>query len=127
MKSLILVAHGSRREASNQEIRDLTRQLAEKAGDAYGRISCAFLELAQPSIPDGIVQAVEAGAREVVVLPYFLSAGRHVAEDIPDLVDSKRKLYPQVDIRIAPYLGKAEAVIDLLLALASENTADSGG
>lgn len=118
MKSLILVAHGSRREASNQEIRELTRTLASKAGDAFDQISCAFLELAEPSIPDGIEQAVGAGANEVVVLPYFLSAGRHVAEDIPALVSGKREEYPQVDIRIAPYLGKADAVTDVLLAVA---------
>lgn len=121
MKSLILVAHGSRREASNQEIRDLTRVLAGRAGSDFDQISCAFLELAEPSIPDGIEQAVGAGANEVVVLPYFLSAGRHVAEDIPELVDGKRKQYPQVDIRITPYIGKAEAVTDLLLAVAHEH------
>ena len=90
MKSLILVAHGSRRAASNDEIRELTERLARQADGAFGRVSCAFLELAEPSIPDGIEQAVRAGAREVIVLPYFLSAGRHVAEDIPGLVAGKR-------------------------------------
>lgn len=120
MKSLILVAHGSRREASNQEVRDLTEVLAAKANCAFDRVSCAFLELAGPSIPDGIEQAVGEGANQVVVLPYFLSAGRHVAEDIPKLVDGKRKQHPQVDIRIAPYLGKAHAVTDVLLDMASE-------
>ena len=120
MKSLILVAHGSRREASNQEIRELTQVLAGKARGAFDRISCAFLELAEPSIPEAIEQAVSAGADEVVVLPYFLSAGRHVAEDIPELVDDKRKEYPLVRIRITPYIGKSDAVMDVLLAVASE-------
>jgi sirohydrochlorin ferrochelatase len=123
MKSLILVAHGSRRGASNDEVRLLTRGLAEKAGDSFDQVSCAFLELAEPSIPDGIEQAVQAGADEVVVLPYFLSAGRHVAEDIPALVGGKQREHPRVRIRIAEYLGSEPAVTDVLLDIARSTTA----
>ena len=117
MRSLLLVAHGSRREASNEEIRDLTTALAGQARDRFGRVSCAFLEIAEPSIPDGIEEEVRAGASEVVVLPYFLSAGRHVAEDIPGEVRSKQAEHPGIRIRIAPYLGLAEALPGILLDL----------
>lgn len=116
MRSLLLVAHGSRREASNEEVRRLAEALRERAGPRYGRVDCAFLELAEPSIPDGIEACVQAGANEVVVLPYFLSAGRHVAQDIPEQVDIKRREHPQVRIVIAPYLGASSQVADLLLA-----------
>ena len=118
MRTLILVAHGSRREASNEEVRELTVALSDRAGERFGRVSCAFLELAEPSIPDAIEQALADGAGEVVVLPYFLSAGRHVAEDIPGLVEQKRREYPDAQIRLAPYLGSGAGVIDLLLAIA---------
>ena len=50
-------------------------------------MDCGFLELAEPSIPDGIQRCIDAGATEVVVVPYFLSAGRHVSEDIPAEVE----------------------------------------
>jgi len=117
MRSLLLVAHGSRREASNDEIRKLAAVLGEQAGERFGYVGCAFLEIADPSIPDGIELAVRAGAGEVVVLPYFLSEGRHVAEDIPAAVAGKQAEYPQVRIRIAPYLGTAENLIPVLLDL----------
>ena len=120
MRTLILVAHGSRREASNQEIRDLTEALARQAGERFDRVSCAFLELAEPSIPDAIEQALAGGAAEVVVLPYFLSVGRHVAEDIPVLVEDKRREHPDAQIKLAPYLGAVSGVIDLLLAIADQ-------
>ena len=118
MKSLLLVAHGSRRETSNEEIRQLTAQLDSKAGDRYDSVSCAFLELAEPSIPDGIEACIQAGAEEVIVLPYFLSAGRHVQEDIPREVAGKQQEYPQIPIRLAPYLGSADGITELLLAVA---------
>lgn len=120
MKSLLLVAHGSRREASNDEVRRLTERLAERAGGAYGHVACGFLELAEPSIPDGIQQCIDAGAEQVVVLPYFLSAGRHVAEDIPAEVATKQAQHPQVDIRISSYLGAADGITDLLLIAARD-------
>ncbi len=117
MRSLLLVAHGSRREASNEEIRRLADLLADQAGARFDSVGCAFLEIAEPSIPDGIEAAVQAGAGEVVVLPYFLSAGRHVAEDIPAEVQSKQSEHSRVRIRIAPYLGLAGDMPRILLDL----------
>jgi len=118
MKALLLVAHGSRREASNEEIRELTRRLARQAGESFDHIDCAFLELAEPSIPDGIQRCIDAGASQVTVLPYFLSAGRHVAEDIPAEVRIKQQERPDVDIRIADYIGGSAQIPALLLQTA---------
>lgn len=115
MKGLVVVAHGSRRQASNEEVRELAARIAEKAGKAFDIVQSAFLELADPSIPDGIRQCIEKGAREVIVLPYFLSAGRHVAEDIPAEVDATRSEFPDIDIRIAPYLGSIDQIADLMV------------
>ena len=118
MKALLLVAHGSRRGASNDEVRDLTRQL-EKVDDSFQHVACAFLELAEPSIPDGLRAAIAAGAGEVVVLPYFLSAGRHVVTDIPAEVALVQAEHPDVPIRVAPYLGAADGVVQILLQQAA--------
>ena len=117
MKSLLLVAHGSRRAESNDEVRELTQRLARFAGGAYAYVDCGFLELAEPSIPEGIQRCIEAGASEVVVLPYFLSAGRHVVEDIPREVKIKQDQYPQINIHITRYLGAAEAIPEVLLGM----------
>jgi sirohydrochlorin ferrochelatase len=54
---------------------------------------------------------------EVVVLPYFLSAGRHVVEDIPAEV-AKVAVPDHATVRIAPYLGAASGLGDILLAQA---------
>lgn len=117
MTDLLLVAHGSRRQASNDEI----RLMAKKTGEAtqqYTNVHCAFLELCEPSIPNGIRQCILNGAKKVVVLPCFLSAGRHVAVDIPEEVAIVQNEHPEVDIKIAPYIGASIDLIDLLLNLA---------
>jgi sirohydrochlorin ferrochelatase len=45
----------------------------------------AHMEIAPPSISDAVASCVAAGARKVVIAPYFLSQGRHITEDVPAL------------------------------------------
>ena len=44
MKSLLIVAHGSRREASNQEVFDLIMRVTQLGGHDFDYVSAAFLE-----------------------------------------------------------------------------------
>lgn len=115
--SVLLIAHGSRRAASNDEIRALTQRLREQADGRFYAIDCAFLELAVPLIPDGIQAMIDQGAQRVIVLPYFLAAGRHISEDIPAQVGIKKNQHPHIKIDIVPYLGTAEQIPGLLLSL----------
>ncbi len=118
MKSLLLVAHGSRRAESNAEIAELTERLAGKASTDFDVVEHAFLELATPSIPEGIQRCIDQGATSVNVVPYFLACGTHVADDIPEQVAIKQTEHPELDIRIADYLGTSDELVDVLLKLA---------
>jgi len=114
MKALLIVAHGSRRAESNDEVRALARRVAERATQQYERVDCAFLELAEPLIPAGVEALAGMGADDITVVPYFLSAGRHVVEDIP--AEVARAVLPDgVNVRIAPYVGQSETMVELLL------------
>jgi sirohydrochlorin ferrochelatase len=119
MKALVLVAHGSRRKQSNEEVVELAIKLKQHCNNEYDMVHAGFLELASPSIPEGIQQCIDAGATQVTVLPYFLNSGRHVVEDIPNEVNQARAANPQSDIRIAQHLGASELMMDLLISSAS--------
>jgi len=118
MQALLIVAHGSRRAQSNDEIRALAVKVGEQSGETYGYIGSAFLELAEPSIPDGIQQCIDQGATDVTIMPFFLSAGRHVVNDVPELVRAKQQANPQVRVRMAPYLGVSGLMPSLILQAA---------
>lgn len=122
MKSLLLVAHGSRRAESNAEIAVVAKSLSDRVQGNYAQTGYAFLELAEPSIPDGIDALVKNGATEVTILPYFLSAGRHVHEDVPEIVNLKQKELSNVKLHIAPYLGEAAEMIDVLVAISKSES-----
>ena len=119
MKALVLVAHGSRRKQSNEEVVELATKLKLHCNNEYDMVHAGFLELASPSIPEGIQNCIDAGATQVTVLPYFLNSGRHVVEDIPNEVNQARAANPKSDIRIAQHLGASDLMMDLLISSAS--------
>lgn len=113
--SLIIIAHGSRRPQSNDEVRHLAKELEQRSGKRFSSVGCAFLELASPSIPEAIDAAIAAGAGDLHLIPYFLSAGRHVAHDIPNEIDIKRRQYPDKVIHLHPHLGSNSGMVALIL------------
>ena len=119
MKALLLVAHGSRRKQSNDEVGILADKLKQNCSGQYPIIHAGFLELAETLIPDGIKKCVDDGATSIVVLPYFLNSGRHVIEDIPEIVNDTRQHYPDIEIKIAPHLGASNLMMDLLITSAN--------
>ena len=114
MKALVIVAHGSRREASNNEVRELTARIKASLKPEYQLVNTGFLELAEPLIPASIEQCIEQGATEISVLPYFLSAGRHVQEDVPSEVQTVINHHPKVKITILPHIGGTPQMVNLI-------------
>ncbi len=107
---IILVDHGSRREESNDLLtqvadfyRAFTRQ--DKPQDAWPIVEPAHMELATPSIADAFDKCVAQGASKVIVMPYFLSPGRHWFKDIPDLTAAAAQKHPGVSFVVAAPLG----------------------
>jgi sirohydrochlorin ferrochelatase len=122
MKALLLVAHGSRRKQSNDEVAILAETLKKYCSEQYSITRSAYLELAEPLIPDGIKQCIDDGASSIIVLPYFLNSGRHVIEDIPNIVNQAKQSHPDLEIHIAQHLGASELMMELLIKAA--NSAD---
>lgn len=115
--AVLLVAHGSRLADSNAEVEALAGRLARALGPRR-RVCHAFLELASPSIDEAIDALVEAGVDHVILIPYFLAAGRHVLEDIPAIIRAARARHSGLDIQMTGHFGAQEGVLDLLCAMA---------
>lgn len=115
LRSCLIIAHGSRREGSNDEVRNLA-SLMRSMTDAFKTIECAFLEIAQPSIEQGLTKLIAHGSTEIIVVPYFLSSGRHVVTDIPEQIEQIRKTHPDIVIQVTNHIGaNPESMAGLLL------------
>ena len=114
----MLVAHGSRREESNLEIESLAQKIALFKVKEFEIVMPAFLEFAKPSITEAIDNCQVIGATKVTILPYFLSAGVHIAKDIPSEVEKGAQKNPNLDIEIADYFGSRDEIAEILLKTA---------
>ena len=112
MKALLLIAHGSRRAEANADLAFVAEHVAARG--RYPIVQVSYLELAEPSIPDGGALCVERGATEVILLPYFLSAGVHVHEDMTAARDELARRFPHVAFRLAEPLGRHPLLLDVV-------------
>ncbi len=113
MKSLLLVDHGSRRTEANDMLEDVARLLRQKRPDLI--IHIAHMELAEPTIAQGIQACVQNGATEIIVHPYMLSPGRHATQDIPQMAQEAAKAHPNITITTTAPLGLHEKLADVVL------------
>ena len=110
--AIVLIAHGSRHEEANRDTRLLAEQLAQR--EPWDIAVAAFLEIAEPSIDAAALHCVERGAKRIILLPHFLSAGVHVQRD---LSEAKRRLserYRGVEFRLAEPIGPHTLLIEIL-------------
>ena len=127
MHALVMIAHGSRRQASNHEVMDLSCRLQRSASDRFQLFETGFLEIANPSIPEAIESCIHKGATCITVVPYFLSAGRHVVEDIPGIIEPLAQKHKAVRIHVTEHVGASDSMVRLILesAIYSPDTAIS--
>lgn len=112
-KGVLVVAHGSR----NSEANDAVIALAERLKDRLetGLVAAGFLELAKPSIPEGIGTLAAKGMEELIVYPFFLARGVHIKKDIPQIVEEAVALLGrEIPYRILEPLGMHPEIIDIV-------------
>ena len=114
MRAILLIAHGSRRAEANADLEHVAQGLRDRGEIAA--IICSYLELAAPTIEEGGSACVECGATEVVMLPYFLSPGVHVREDLLTAQNALAVRFPTVTFHLAEPLGRHPLLLDVVEA-----------
>ncbi|WP_372479261.1 CbiX/SirB N-terminal domain-containing protein [Halomicrobium sp. HM KBTZ05] len=109
-EAVLLVGHGSRREKSNEQVRELAAAVEERLGVPT---DAGFLELAEPSIDEAIA-GLAASVSRVTVVQLSLFAASHVKNDVPLAVEQARSSHPDLTIHNGAHLGVHPAIVDLL-------------
>lgn len=83
---VLLIDHGSKREAANLHLETLAKTY-QKSTPPHYVVRAAHMELSSPSISEGLQDLIlNQKVDRVVCHPYFLSPGRHATEDVPQLI-----------------------------------------
>ncbi len=115
MKALLIIAHGSRREESNEEVRQLASRIAKNSGKTFAVVTSCFLEISSPPVDSAIANLADNGITEILILPYFLAAGSHVSNDIPRIIDREKENFPTLQFETLPHLGALPGISTLIL------------
>jgi sirohydrochlorin cobaltochelatase len=118
MQGLILFAHGARDARWAQPFEQVAARV--RALQPELAVSLAYLELMAPDLDAAGQALVQAGCREVAVLPLFLGAGGHVRKDLPERLDRLRQAHPDVQWTLRPAAGESPRLVEALAQIAIE-------
>ena len=112
-KGFLLVAHGSRKEEANRVVFSLVKHL--RYCFRTDMFEVGFMELASPSIKEGIKALIGKGAEELVISPFFLFTGMHYSRDVPALIEEAlNETDPSVPVKMLPPIGMYPGIINLI-------------
>ncbi|MER3415581.1 MAG: cobalamin biosynthesis protein CbiX [Gemmataceae bacterium] len=117
-RALLLIAHGSRRQEANADLYYFADEIRRRG--AFDIVECSFLEMAQPDVLTGVCACLRQGAGQVILLPFFLSPGKHVCEDLQRLCQDLARHHPERSFVLAAPLGRDPLLVDVILRRASE-------
>lgn len=120
--AVLLAAHGSPDPTANLPIHAVATMLADVG--VFADVSVCYLGLNAPDIPTALATQVAAGVRHLVVVPYFLQLGDHVAEDVPAALAAARLALTTAQIQLAAPLGYDPLLVEVLVARAAERCQD---
>ncbi|AJF07432.1 sirohydrochlorin chelatase [Geoalkalibacter subterraneus] len=122
--ALLLIGHGSRIDGANatlHAIAEMIRNLAE-----FDLVEVSFLSRDTAEIQEKIDACVQQGAQCILLYPYFLSAGTHVLNDLPSLLDDAARRHPDVKLTLAEPLGAHPKLAEIVCERAREKMVKAG-
>ena len=108
---IIIIDHGSRRATANNHLLTLVEKYKSFSNRAI--VEPAHMELGEPSIDTAYKKCIAQGAKRLIIHPFFLSPGRHVLEDIPELVKQASEAF-DVPYTITDPLGVHGSILNVI-------------
>ncbi len=111
-KTIILLGHGSRVPDAGRHMEKVVAGL--KAGYGYKMVEYCYMSRLGPHFPEVFKKCVNAGAKNIMVIPYFLHDGLHLVLDIPEMLQRVASHYPDVRLVLGKNLGFDSTLVDLV-------------
>ncbi len=109
--TVLLVGHGSRHIAGNDEINEFSTQWQLK--NPQLKIETCFIEFADVLLDPGLDNAAR-DAERVVVVPLILNAAGHVNSEIPYHIQQAHQRHPKVQFVYARHIGANDSIFAIL-------------
>ncbi len=112
----MILAHGSAETRWRLPFEEFTASLAERHGADKVRVAC--VEFAHPTLAEVVQEAAADGKAHLRILPLFLAAGAHIAEDIPRQIAACEQSFPGDRLELLQPIGDHPRVQELFREIA---------
>ena len=111
-EAIILLGHGSRVPNAGDSMELVAVQLRVRHPNT--QVETCFMSRLGPHFPETFEHCVAAGARNVLVIPYFLHGGLHIRLDIPKMLQEASAQCPDVRVVYGERLGYDDVLVDVV-------------
>lgn len=116
--ALILFAHGARDPEWANPMRRVQAAVRQRKSNVP--VELAFLEFMAPNLADCVAGLVAEGADKIVVMPMFVARGGHLKKETPEMIETLRSTYPNVEFSLGNAIGEHELVVQAMATAALE-------
>jgi sirohydrochlorin ferrochelatase len=113
MNGILILAHGSRRQETEEILNSLVEKVKLKTGEKH--VYPAFLQFSEQNLEKGIDLLVEKGVNSIKIMPMFLFDGVHVTQDIPKELNEINAKYPEIRIKMSRHIGDDDKLADIIV------------
>lgn len=110
--AVILIGHGSRVPGAAESMEKVAQALSQTGN--YPVVTTCNMSLMKPHFEETLRRAVNQGASQILVLPYFLNEGVHIKCDIPRMMQEVGKAYPEIRLVMGRALGYDGLLVELV-------------
>jgi Zn-finger protein len=111
---IIILAHGSKRESAKKSINGVIGAVRRRLGVRH--VEPAYLQLCDPDLSKAAKALVKKGCRRIIVVPYFLFNGNHMAKDIPRAIARQRNDLKGIEFAVTRNLSQDEEALGAIVA-----------
>ena len=120
---VLIVGHGTRDSVGQEQMRSLACQTAGELSPLPTQLG--FLELAQPTIADGVARLAAAGVKQLIIVPVLLFRAGHADRDIPEAVAAAANQHGLQVVDQTPPLEHQNTLLELSAERFSEALSDT--
>jgi|SRR5690625_4701427 len=113
LQAILYVAHGTRLQEGVDEAKDFVAYHMKQVDVPIQVMS--FIDLASPSIDEGIETCVTQGATRIAMVPILLLEAGHAKNDLPEAIALAEEKYPHITFTYGSPYGVHEYMIETIV------------
>jgi len=95
---VVILGHGTRRKAASQGFFAFVDRIGRRLAPA--RVLPACFSCGSPTLAEQAAELARDKVTRIIIFPYFLLSGKHIADELPEVVRELREVFPRVHFEL---------------------------